>query len=179
MGTDKAGLRRAGASLLEHTFSLLGELGLRVYVSVRPDQTDDPLRREYPLIPDRQADLGPAGGMLAAHDEFPDHAWLVTACDLPMLSRDILARLLNSRDTGFAATVFQGQGRRPLEPLCAIYEPATLARLKQRVDAGKSPSPTDLLQECELKLLPHPGRALNNINSPADLADIGFDETDE
>jgi molybdopterin-guanine dinucleotide biosynthesis protein A len=54
--------------------------------------------------------------------------------------------------------------------LCAIYEPATLARFRRQVDAGGSASPRDWLAAEGCLLLDAPGPdALESINTPRDL----------
>lgn len=179
MGTDKAALIRGRDTLLEQTVKLLEGLGLDVHVSISQSQARDPLRRRFEVIVDTRGDLGPGAGLLSAHAEFPDHAWLIVACDLPRLNRAVLAGLLEARDPGAGATAYRGEGEVPLEPLCAIYEPDTLARFADRVTREGSPSPTDLLQDSELNLLSYPGDALTNVNSPEDLQRIGMGRRNE
>jgi molybdopterin-guanine dinucleotide biosynthesis protein A len=56
------------------------------------------------------------------------------------------------------------------EPLCAIYEPATLARFRDQVRAGGNSSPRDWLAMADTVLLAAPSRAaLASINTPEDL----------
>jgi molybdopterin-guanine dinucleotide biosynthesis protein A len=134
------------------------------------DQAGDVLRAAYPMICDHQPGLGPAGGLLAAHRQHVEVAWLVTACDMPGLDESILRILVQSRNARRAATAFRSPVDGKVEPLCAIYEPATLARFSQRATAGRGLSPRDLLGDSDVEYveLSDPA-ALTNVNTPTDL----------
>jgi molybdopterin-guanine dinucleotide biosynthesis protein A len=174
LGCDKASVPFEGATLLERSVQLLSRFVAEVSVSVRPDQVDDDLRRRFPLVVDRRPAIGPAAGLLAAHRQQPDAAWLVLACDMPWVTEREIAVLVGSRDGSRAATAFRRVADGVPEPLCAIYEPATLARFQAEVDAGGNPSPRDWLAAVDAVLLdpPQPG-ALASINTPADLQRLG------
>ena len=86
MKRDKAALAYHGRSQLAVAFERLAARVERCFVSVRPDQTDDPTRRDLPQIVDREAEIGPIAGIMAAQQSAPEAAWLVLACDLPFLS---------------------------------------------------------------------------------------------
>jgi molybdopterin-guanine dinucleotide biosynthesis protein A len=170
-GSDKAAIRVQGRALLEKTVILLQPSVEAVYVSVRADQTDDRLRREFSLLVDREADLGPAGGLLAAHALRPDAAWIVLACDLPFMDEAAVAHLIGSREVTRAATAYRSDDDGSPEPLCAIYEPDTLARFRHQVDTGGSLSPRGFLMSADVKCIkPSRGRVLLNVNTPDDLA---------
>lgn len=169
-GSDKAALRVDGDSLLKRTVELLAVEAECVYVSARPDQADDLLRATYSMICDDDPGLGPAGGLLAAHRRHAEVAWLVAACDMPGLDGSILQILVQSRNARRAATAFRSPVDGKVEPLCAIYEPATLARLSQRTKVGRGLSPRDLLGDSDVEYveLADPA-ALTNVNTPTDL----------
>jgi molybdopterin-guanine dinucleotide biosynthesis protein A len=174
LGRDKAALVHEGTTLLERAASLLQVIVSRVSVSVRPDQVDDDLRRRFVLITDAREGIGPAAGIIAAHRSQPSAAWLVLACDMPRVTAQELTRLVDARNALRAATAFrQAADGRP-EPLCAIYEPATLAQFQAQVDAGGNPSPRDWLAATDAILLdPVTPDLLTSINTPEDLAWLG------
>jgi molybdopterin-guanine dinucleotide biosynthesis protein A len=83
----------------------------------------------------------------------------------------MLAALVAARGTS-AGVAYRAPDGSP-EPLCAIYEPATLARLRRRIDTGGSASPRDCLVDAGCLLLDAPGpMALASINTPRDLASL-------
>ncbi|MCP5471850.1 MAG: NTP transferase domain-containing protein [Sinobacteraceae bacterium] len=165
MHRDKAALEYHGRSQLAHAFDLLTTAVEQVFVSVRPDQQDDAVRRGYPQIVDQRAGLGPLAGILAAQAARPDAAWLVLACDLPFLEARTLSHLLASRDAAGLATAFRSAHDGLPEPLCAIYEPRSAAALLAWADTGRSCPRKFLIQSGARLLEPLDPRALDNVNS--------------
>jgi molybdopterin-guanine dinucleotide biosynthesis protein A len=165
MHRDKAGLAYHGRSQLAHAWERLAAVVGRAYVSVRPDQVDDPLRRGYPQVVDRQAGLGPLAGILAAQATHPEAAWLVLACDLPFLDEASLRHLLAGRDTQGLATAYRSAHDGLPEPLCAVYEPASAPALAAWAAGGRSCPRKFLIQSGARLLDPLDPRALDNVNS--------------
>lgn len=168
MGRDKAALPYDGRPQLERARELLARHCERLFVSIRPDQVQDPVRRG-PAIVDRLAGAGPIAGIAAAQAEHPGHAWLVLACDLPFVDDDCLATLLAHRD-GRAVVAYRSSHDGGPEPLCAIYEPSTRPGILAAIDAGHL-CPRRFIRESGAPLLdqraPH---LLDNVNTPEDLA---------
>ncbi len=170
MGRDKAALEIAGRSLLARAADELIAVVPDVHVSVRPGQRDESLRAKYSLIEDELTSCGPAAGILAAHSLHPDRAWLVVACDMPLLSRLLLQRLLDSRAPDHEATAWLSADKSGPEPLCAIYEPATLAAFLAHVREGGNPGPRAWLQGRDTVLLEQFSPALlASANTPEDF----------
>ena len=87
MQRDKATLEyRTGETQIDAALKLLEGRVVRAFLSVRADQRTDPARAKYPQIVDRGGVEGPIAGISAAFAEHPDAAWLVLACDLPLIS---------------------------------------------------------------------------------------------
>ena len=107
MRTDKAALEYGGQPQLRRAFEMLSQVCAATFVSVRPDQRDDPARAGYPQIVDRQPGIGPIAGISAALLEHPKAAWLVLACDLPFLTEETLQNLIAHRDPHKIATAYQ------------------------------------------------------------------------
>jgi len=170
MQRDKATLDFGGETQLARAARLLGAHVTTTYVSVRPDQRAESERARWPQIVDRLNDVGPAAGILAALETRPDHAWLVVAVDLPLLDAATLARLLALRDPAAVATAYRSSGDGLPEPLCAIWEPGSLAPLKAYLAGGRScPRKFLITHAARLIALEDPD-ALANMNTPADLA---------
>jgi molybdopterin-guanine dinucleotide biosynthesis protein A len=170
MGDDKAALRYHGRTQLEWAMSLIEPHVARAFVSVRADQRDDPIRSRFEQIVDRQESLGPITGILAAQERFPDVAWLVVACDLPFLDAGTLEHLLRARAPHRQATAFRSSHDGLPEPLCAVYEPGSQDALQAYVASGKN-CPRKFLIRSDALLLDQPrANALDNINTPEELA---------
>ncbi|WP_130618405.1 NTP transferase domain-containing protein [Dyella amyloliquefaciens] len=165
MRQDKAALPYRGEPQLLRAWRLLEAVTERAFLSVRDQQRDDPLRAGLPQIVDSYDAIGPAAGILSAQDRFPEAAWLVLACDLPLLDETTLQQLIDARDASASATVFASRHDGLPEPLCAIWEPSSHALLKQRYEDG-SYCPRKALIQSRIVLLPAPGDALDNVNTP-------------
>lgn len=169
LGFDKAGLRlvRAGVeqTLLEWTVRRLAAVCAEVVVAAGDQLRErvalrdgDTAASSAPiLVPDAPPPAaGPAAGLLGAAAARPGSALLALACDLPRVPVALLERLWREhRQQPEAAWVVPVRSGRP-EPLCALYAPAALAALAQRV-AGGSHALHELrwvagLSRCELLL---------------------------
>lgn len=171
MGRDKAGIEFQGRSQLERAFGLLEPLTARSFVSVRPDQQDDPLRTRFPQIVDLPDGAeGPTRGIRAAQQAHPEAAWLVVACDLPLLDAATLQNLIARRDPARIATAYRSGHDGLPEPLCAIWEPASAAPLAAFIAGGRN-CPRKFLIQSDTLLLEQPRPdSLDNVNTPAELA---------
>jgi molybdopterin-guanine dinucleotide biosynthesis protein A len=172
MGEDKASLLVAGRPLLARAVDLLEPLVASVHVAIRADQATDQLRGRYAVLIDRPGIAGPAAALAAAWLHDPAAAWLVLACDMPAIDGPVLEALVAARDPARGGTAWRGGDGDWPEPLCAIWEPATLARLAAVAGAaGNGPvSPRAQLAAADPLLL-NPARpaALTSVNTPADL----------
>jgi molybdopterin-guanine dinucleotide biosynthesis protein A len=171
MQRDKAQITYRGEPQLLRAWRLLQAVTERSFLSVRDSQRDDPLRASLPQIVDSYDAIGPVAGILSAQDAYPDAAWLVIACDLPLLDEATLQQLVASRDPGADATAFTSRFDSLPEPLCALWEPSSHALLKQRYDGG-SYCPRKALIQSRIMLLDAPGDALDNINTPEEFVQM-------
>ena len=114
------------------------------------------------------------GGILRAFDADPNAAWLVVACDLPLLQTPVLKHLVAERDPSKVATAYRAHGNQLPEPLCAIYEPAAAPILREWLAQDRR-CPRKVLitldeQEGAVRLLDLPGEnPLDNANAPEDI----------
>ena len=169
MGSDKALLAVGGASLpaaaAERLAMICDEVavadGARGVLPGRPSLPDGPGR-------------GPAAGILGAAAAYPGRPLLVLACDLPGVPAALLAELLRSPGCDWAVPRWRGG----LEPLCALYAPAALAVLAERVRRGLH-APHRLADEERLAVrylegdllarFGPPEEVFVNLNTPEDL----------
>jgi molybdopterin-guanine dinucleotide biosynthesis protein A len=171
MGQDKALLKRDGRSQLASLVALLEPMVERVFVSTRPDQTDEPERRRFAQIIDRYSHIGPVAGVLSAMDDYPAVDWLVVACDLPNVDQLTIRHLIDHRAADKPFTAYRSSHDDLPEPLCAIYRSGSEAIVRDFVDAGLT-CPRKMLIRSDTKLLAQPNpraRALDNINTPEEL----------
>jgi molybdenum cofactor guanylyltransferase len=168
MGQDKAALALHGRTQLDWARELLARHCERVFVSIRPDQRDDPLRQGLPVVVDTHPGAGPIAGIAAAQAAAPDHAWLVLACDLPFVTDACIGELLAHRD-GRPVVAFRSTHDGLPEPLCAIYEPATRDGILESITSGRN-CPRKFIIRSGAALLEQPqATALDNVNTPDEL----------
>lgn len=172
MRQDKAALVFGRQPQLAEAFELVAPRVRRAYVSVRADQRDEPLRARYPQVVDGTAGRGPVAGILAAQQLHPEAAWLVVACDLPLLDGATLDQLLAARDPARPATAFRSAWDGLPEPLCAVWEPASAGPLLRFVATGEC-CPRKFLARHDARLLDAARpQALDNANTPDDAAAV-------
>lgn len=165
MKRDKAALSYHGRPQLQWAYELLSEFTAATFVSVRPDQREEELRRSLPQIVDRHPGAGPIAGIEAALFSHPKAAWLVVACDLPFINASTLELLIASRDATRTATAFRSAHDGLPEPLCAIWEPRSVGIVAESIASGKQ-CPRKLLIDSDARLIDLPNsQALDNINT--------------
>lgn len=170
MREDKAALVFGRRPQLAEAFALVAPRVKRAYVSVRADQRREPLRAGFPQVVDGELGQGPVAGILAAQRLHPEAAWLVVACDLPLLDGATLDELIEARDPSRLATAYRSAHDGLPEPLCAIWEPASGEPLAGYVASGQS-CPRKFLTRHGARLLDAgQPRALENANTPDDAA---------
>lgn len=174
MGCDKALLDYHGKPQARWTSDLLEQLCDKVYFSCREGQDLGPgPDLSAARIHDREEGQGPIGGILLAHEMHPDAAWLVVACDLPRLNVETLQDLLQMRDTDSLSTAYSSSHDGLPEPLCAIYEPAAFAPLKDAFESGLKCPRKFLINSEPVKLIELKDRqALDNANTPEEAETI-------
>ncbi|HET6629531.1 MAG TPA: NTP transferase domain-containing protein [Woeseiaceae bacterium] len=173
MGRDKALLQYEGETQLGRAVRLLERHLERVYVSVRPDQVDDPERGRFKQVVDACSGIGPAAGILSALERHPGAAWLVLACDLPNTDDATIATLLRQRSEQ-PFTAFRSSADGLPEPLCAVFRPEAREIVAGFVNDGiVCPRKMMIRSDTHLLELPDPA-ALDNVNTPEDLERAGI-----
>ena len=171
MGTDKATLvYRDDLPQVEAAARLLDPRCVTVHLSTRAGQSVPAAAAHRPQLVDRHPQPGPLAGILTAFDFDPAAAWLIVACDLPLLDGDTLDRLLAARAPAAPATAYASADAGLPEPLCAIYEPAFRPVLASAAEAGRT-CPRGIMKHNPVKLIPlaRPA-ALDNANDPTEAA---------
>lgn len=154
MGADKGWLTYHQVPQQEYLYTLLDEICDQVYLSVRKEQQQD-IPEGFKTIVDNDEHRGPFNGILSAHAEHPDVAWLVLACDLPLIDAEALQQLVGNRDPNKKATSFATQKTGLPEPLVAIWEPNGLGEAKAYLKTAESSCPRKFLINSDIALV-HP-----------------------
>ena len=144
MGFDKGLIDYHGLPQREYLAQLLSGSCEEVYYSLRPDQEAEGLER--PIIRDTFTGLGPFGAITSAFRENPNTAWLVVACDLPLIDQAAIRQLITQRDTSKVATAFHNPETGWPDPLVTIWEPRAYPILLQFFDTGVQLPPQGLDQ---------------------------------
>ena len=172
MGRDKAllVLPPGGETLAAAAARRLAAVCVEVLVADRGRATVPGL----PSLPDGPG-RGPAAGLLGAAAARPGRPLLVLACDLPAVPVALLASLAEiARDTDLALPRWS-EG---LEPLCAVWGPAALTRLGERVERGlyalhplaeEADLAVRFLDDDWLERFGPAAALFRNVNTPADL----------
>ena len=170
MGRDKSALVLGGVSVLERVGSSMAPLVGRIRVI--GDQVTE--SRGYAVQPDLRPGLGPLSGIHAALTTAESSTVLVVACDLPFVTTELFAGLIELLEGGTDAVVPRVSGR--AVPVCALYRRACLERLQACLDNRELKAQhfvaslaTTYADEDVLERLDPQGICLKNINTPEDF----------
>lgn len=165
MGTDKGLIKYHGVPQREYLYDLLSQVCEKTFISLREEQKAE-LPAAMKTIVDLNEFRGPYNGLLSAHKKYPDAAWLVLACDLPLMDLDALKELISRRDSTKQATAFALKENPLPEPLCAIWEPHALRQSITYLESGNGTCPRKYLINHDTKLVfPTYESVLLNANS--------------
>ncbi|MEO0570396.1 MAG: NTP transferase domain-containing protein [Bacteroidota bacterium] len=165
MGSDKGLIPYHGKPQRDYLFELASKFCDSVFYSAREDQLDS-FADNAPVIVDRNQYGGPFNGILSAHSEYPNVAWLILACDLPLLDHNGLSELVHNRNATKYATAFSSKDSGLPEPLIAIWEPKALKASKNYLETAKSSCLRKFLIRSDIRLVePSSEEQLYNANS--------------
>lgn len=168
MGRDKAVIKWHGTEQQYYIADILKKFCDEVFISCRPEQAAD-IDKNYKTLPDTFLDLGQYGGILSALRHSHEQAWLVVACDLPLLNEKTLRFLVQHRNKKSIATTFESPFDDLPEPLITIWEPKSYQVLLSFLGKGFT-CPRKALINSKPTILHAPDPdALMNVNTPADL----------
>jgi molybdopterin-guanine dinucleotide biosynthesis protein A len=135
-------------------------------------------RPDLRTIPDARPGLGTLGGIFTAVTAAAGRPVLCLAWDMPFARIELLEALLAKFRTGSCDAVLpESEGRRGLEPLCAIYGPACAPAIARRLDQGDLRAiafhpdvRVGILPLAEVQRYGDPVEQFFNVNTPDDLA---------
>jgi len=91
-------------------------------------------RRDLHTIPDTRPGLGSLGGIYTAVTVGPGPV-LAVAWDMPFVTSELLQALVEG-SAGWDVFLPESDGRRGVEPLCAVYGPACGPAIERQIAAG-------------------------------------------
>jgi len=188
MGRSKALIELpTGGSMIEHAVQVAREVIDEVVVLGREIRMPKSLE-ELTVLDDEKPDGGPLAGLCSLL-KCADQGWgLLLACDMPYIESAVIRRLLAQADPDTDAVVFDRSERSgSYHTCCGLYH-SRIARAPVGNRAQLAPalevlfngdaSLNSLLKRIRVKVLkptPEESRQLCNINTPEDLAKMGFD----
>lgn len=164
MGHDKSVINWHGKEQRYYIADMLKEFCSEVYISCREEQVAE-IDRNYPTITDNVEGKGPVAGILSAMQQDRNTAWLVVACDLPLLDKTTLQYLISNRDSARVATTYKSPHDGLPEPLITIWEPAAYDVMLSFRDAGYNCPRKALINSDVLVIDPVDEKALLNANT--------------
>jgi molybdopterin-guanine dinucleotide biosynthesis protein A len=171
MGRDKGALQWHGQEQRFHVAGLLTPYCKEVFISCRDEQQLLP-QTNYRIIADAYEGLGPYGAILSAFKTNDRCAWLVTACDLPLLDQKTIGQLVDERDPAAIATTFESPHDGLPEPLITIWEPSSYPVLLSFLTKGIQ-CPRKVLINNRVKIIRAENSvALMNVNTPREFESV-------
>jgi molybdopterin-guanine dinucleotide biosynthesis protein A len=171
MGQDKGLIDYHGLPQREYLYNMLDAFTENTFMSCRPEQVSE-FGEQFKTLPDSISGLGPFGAIVSAFREFPNNAWIVIACDIPLLDQQTIMQLIQERNPSKAATAFYNQETRFPDPLVTIWEPKAYPQLMHFLSLGYS-CPRKVLINSDTEVLqPANANALLNANSPDEYEQV-------
>jgi len=167
MGSDKALLRYRGTTLLETVAEVVSQAAGRPLLVGNRDRYNG---LGYEVIPDLHPGEGPLGGVLTALHNSSAQWNLIVACDMPGLTGEFLARLMEAAErSGGDVLAPVGPGGN-IEPLCAVYRQSARPGLERAFGRGVRQMRAALEEvRTVTHFVPELAR-FQNVNTPGDWA---------
>ena len=165
MGEDKSRIEYHGKPQLQYVQDLLKDNVEKVFTSVAINEN-----KATNKIVDTFTGLGPFGGIVSAFREYPENAFLVLACDLPLVDEEAISYLISKRNPAKLATAFLNPDTGFADPLFTIWEPKAYMVMLQFLAQGYS-CPRKVLINNDVELIDLPNVDwLKNVNTPEERA---------
>lgn len=171
MGIDKCFIKWHGKEQCYYLAELLKECCREVFISCREDQQEK-FDTAYDVLPDAFHGIGPLAGVLTAFFKRPASAWLIVACDLPLIDAVTVQFLLGKRNENKIATAFANPYDGLPEPMLTVWEPASLPVLQESLGKGISSLRRILLQSAVALIEPPHPASFVNVNTPAEMENV-------
>jgi len=131
----------------------------------------------FPVTEDVYAGHGPLGGIHAALASSAAPFNLIVGCDMPYLSAEFLAWMLQAAKAGQPDVTIPESESHGYEPLCAVYTPACLRPIEEALRSGERKISHALeglrlrvVRAHEWKRYDAQGKLFHNLNTPEEYA---------
>jgi molybdenum cofactor guanylyltransferase len=161
LGGAKATLELAGRPLIAYPLAALAEAGIETVVVAKAD-TELPATLGVPVLTEPSEPRHPLVGIVTALGHARGRAVLACACDLPLVTPALMARL-----AGAPAPAAVSDGRR-LHPTLALYPPSAAAALGRAAADGRPA--TEALTALDPTIIEVSERETFNVNTREDIA---------
>lgn len=163
MGWDKGMMDYHGLPQRDWLAQLIQPYVAEVFLSARPGQIT---YATTPILEDRYTALGPFGAILSAFQYDPTSAWLVIACDFPLLDDAAIQKLILDRKATSIATSYLDPHTLMPEPWISILEPSIYPLLQDYHHRGRSSLRGLLVDYNSHVIRPEDTDVLLNANTP-------------
>ena len=164
MGSDKALLTLEGKNFIQ---MLMDELDFFPEKLVARGKNPECAGTGWKVIDDIYPERGPLGGLHAAFTFSRSGALFFVSCDMPLLKRSLVFRVLEmlTEETDAVISV-TNDGRK--HPLCGVYKKTVLPVLTEQLESGNNRimSALEKLAVKYIFLDEEDSRMLKNINTP-------------
>lgn len=174
MGQCKALLPLRGRTFVEHVVSVASTVADEI-VLLGDFDLNIPGLSGIARLSDPPGCVGPLAGLYSLL-EYAGSRWsLLLACDIPMLTVEVLGRLIQGRDESVDAVAFRRLDRESdFHTCCAAYHPRALPAVRAELTAGVGKIQNVLRAVRCMALIP---TAIEedlfvNVNTPEDLASL-------
>lgn len=170
MGTDKGFVMWENKQFVQYSIDALQPIVNEIIIVSDYEQYDV---LGYKRIKDDVSDAGPLSGLYSGLKESKTALNLVLSCDVPLITSEVVKKLVATYQEGMDAVVCRADGR--IMPLIAMYTKKSLKACEELLKAGEYRMMhllKTLDQVTYITLNKEQSRSVKNINSPKDLNDI-------
>ena len=131
IGFNKANVRFRGESLLEKTIKTHEEIVKNIYLIGKSSSQKSNIQ----TIKDKISNIGPIGGIYTAMLAIESDLYLITPCDMPFLTADILKELLRRHTDRSEAVILRSA--KGIEPLVGVYSRSVMNTIRTQIEQKK------------------------------------------
>ena len=163
MGVDKSHLSYYGGPQTLFMAGTIHPFVEKVFVSCQEYQKES--WKTISVLVDHLQNIGPIAALDSAFREDPNSAWLIVACDMPLVDQTVIETLVKHRNPNKNATAFWHNEDDIPEPMLSIWEPSMYPIIQEAIQ-NKKHSLMKMLKKADVeKVYPTTEKALLNINT--------------